>query len=125
VRSTYLVNATFDLPSLISELSTRRMSLLHSNLIWGGQALVPRYLWQVAGKLLYHNRGTPAVSPTDPLGHARRQRNVRGAGWDPQGADGGSARGRTSGLPSPHGACMLLSEVGRDEEPPERVWTLY
>jgi len=29
--------------------------------------LVPRYLWQVAGKLLYHNPRTPAVSPADPL----------------------------------------------------------
>jgi len=39
--------------------------------------LVPRYLWQVAGKLLYHNPRTPALSPADPLGHASRQRNVR------------------------------------------------
>src|SRR5215469_11625858 len=37
--------------------------------------LVPRYLWQVAGRLLYHNPRTQAVSPRDPLGDARRQRN--------------------------------------------------
>jgi hypothetical protein len=31
----------------------------------------------------------------------RNYHNVRGAGWDPQRADGGPARGRTCGLPSP------------------------
>src|SRR6516162_9468285 len=41
-----------------------------------GPPLVPRYLWQVAGKLLYHNLRTPGVSPTDPSGDARRQRNM-------------------------------------------------
>jgi hypothetical protein len=35
-----------------------------------------------AGKLLYQNPRTPALSLADPLGHARRQRNVRGAGWE-------------------------------------------
>jgi len=38
--------------------------------------LVPRYLWQVAGKLLYHNPRTQAVSPRDTLGDARRQRKM-------------------------------------------------
>ena len=84
------------------------------------------------------------ASPLDPLGDAWRQRNVRGAGWDPggdtvpQGAGSASYPARrvhyrlkamkhTGGV---LGACKskralkngrLLSEVGRDEEPPERA----
>ena len=53
-----------------------------------------------AGKLWYHNPRTPAVSSTDPSGDATRQGNVRGAGWDPQRADIGPARGRTAGYPA-------------------------
>ena len=61
---------------------------------------VPRYLWQVARKLLYHNPRTPAVSPADPLGHARRQRNVRAAGWEPLEGTGPGG-GRVCELPGP------------------------
>src|SRR5215469_3107233 len=35
------------------------------------------------GKLLYHNPRTPVLSPADPLGHATRRHNVRGAGPSP------------------------------------------
>ena len=57
------------------------------------------YLWEVAGKLLYHNPRTPAPSPADTLGHARRQRNVRGTGWEPWRANV-PARGRGCELPA-------------------------
>ena len=51
-------------------------SLLSLHLWMPVPPLVPRYLWQGAGQPLYHNPRTQAVSPREPLGDARRQRNM-------------------------------------------------
>ena len=53
--------------------------VIHAHATWRPLSSPDGRDWNRAGglPLLYWNPRTPAVSPADPLGDARRQRNVR------------------------------------------------
>jgi len=65
-----------------------------------------------AGKLLYHNPRT-----SDPLGHARRQRNVEVRAGT-RGGDTVPPEGRTCALLSPHGASPPQTDEARSDSGP-------